>query len=130
MRLGYDEPSFYFAFRCSVKDRGALERIPPRGERDSFLWGRPYVRLVLKSGATSVSIMLDPRGTLADARGEDQGWNGSWTYETRIDASGWSAEGRIAFADLGLPVARRGRNVAGRGAGLRRGLERDAGLRR
>ena len=104
VRLGYDEQSFFFAFRCSVKDRGALERIPPRGERDSFLWGRPYVRLVLRSGATSVSIMLDPRGTLADARGEDQGWNGSWTYETRIDASGWSAEGRSAFADLGLPA--------------------------
>lgn len=104
VRLGYDERSLYFAFRCSVRDRAALEALPPRDERDSFLWGRPYVRLVLKSGATAVSVMLDPRGTLADARGEDQGWNGSWTYETRMDASGWSAEGRIAFADLGLPV--------------------------
>jgi Glycoside hydrolase 123, catalytic domain/Glycoside hydrolase 123 N-terminal domain len=104
VRLGYDERSFYFAFRCSVPDRGALDGLPARGARDSFLWGRPYVRLVLRSGATSVWIMLDPRGTLADARGEDQGWNGRWAYETRIDDSGWSAEGRIAFADLGLAV--------------------------
>jgi hypothetical protein len=48
--------------------------------------------------------MPDPRGTLADARGEDQGWNGNWTYEARIDGSTWSAEGRMAFADLGLPA--------------------------
>jgi len=104
VRLGYDEQSFYFAFRGSGRDPAALAELPPRGKRDSFLWGRPYVRLVLRSGASSVSFMVDPRGTLADARGEDQGWNGSWTYETRIDGSSWSAEGRIAFADLGLPA--------------------------
>jgi hypothetical protein len=103
VRLGYDERSLYFAFRCTMPDR-ALEDLPPRGERDSFLWGRPYVRLVLRSGTAPVWVMLDPRGTLADARDGDRGWNGRWTYETRIDATGWSVEGRIAFADLGRPV--------------------------
>jgi hypothetical protein len=108
VRLGYDARSFHFAFRCSGKDRATLEALPPRDERDSFLWGRPYVRLGLTSGPTSVSIMLDPRGTLADARGADQGWNGDWAYETRIDDAGWSAEGRIAFADLGLAAPAEG----------------------
>jgi len=28
VRLGYDERSLYFAFRCSVRDRAALEALP------------------------------------------------------------------------------------------------------
>ena len=45
VRLGYDEQSFYFAFRCSVRDRGALEALPraasataSSGDDPTFAW--------------------------------------------------------------------------------------------
>jgi hypothetical protein len=104
VHLGYDQQSLYFAFRCFVQNQRELETLPRRGERDSFLWGRPYVRLQLRKATWSVWIMIDPRGTLADARNEDQGWNGNWVYETQLDSKGWSVEGRIAFSDLDQPV--------------------------
>ncbi len=104
VHFGYDQQNLYFSFRCSVQNGEELNKLGPRKERDSFLWGDSYIRMQLKKADWAVWIMLDPRGSLADARNEDQSWNGKWIYETRIDPKGWTVEGQIAFSDLGQSV--------------------------
>ena len=101
--LGYDHNNLYVAFKNSDPEAlGLITEVPDKRLHDTFLWGRNFSRISLSNGKSSVALMGDPKGTMADWKDGDMSWNGTWTYAATIDKEFWSAEFQIPFKDLGV----------------------------
>ncbi len=101
--LGYDKNNLYVAFKNSDPEAlTLLTEVPDKRIHDTFLWGRNFSRVTLSNGQTSVALMGDPKGTMADWKNGDMAWNGTWTYAAVINKEFWSAEFQIPFKDMGI----------------------------
>lgn len=101
--LSYDEKNLYVAFRNADPSAEELNRsVNPRGPRDTFLWGRDHVSVSLGYKGTTLRLMADPKGTMADWKNEDISWNGQWTYSASINNTDWTAEYSIPLSELDI----------------------------
>jgi len=101
--LGYDEKNLYVAFKNADPEAFSLiTEVPDKRIHDTFLWGRNFSRITLDNGETSIALMGDPKGTMADWKDGDMTWNGSWKFAATIDREFWTAEFQIPFEDMNV----------------------------
>jgi hypothetical protein len=101
--LCYDEKNLYVAFRNSDPSAGELvNKVNPKGPRDTFLWGRNHVSISISNNDISVRLMADPKGTMTDWKNNDISWNGNWIYAASINQTDWTAEYCIPLVEFGL----------------------------
>jgi hypothetical protein len=104
--LCYDEKNLYIAFRSSDPAAQDLNKtVNPKGPRDTFLWGRNHVKVVIGIKDISLQFMADPKGTMTDWKNNDIKWNGNWQYGASINQTDWTAEFSIPISEFGLTGA-------------------------
>ncbi len=99
----YDEKNLYIAFRCFDLSAPELNKsISSKGPRDSFLWGKDFLKVLIARKDTEIRLIGDPKGTMTDFRNDDIKWNGNWQFAASINKESWTGEFCIPFTDLGL----------------------------
>jgi hypothetical protein len=101
--LCYDQKNIYIAFRNSDPEAEKLNKsVNPKGPRDTFLWGRNHVKVVIGNKDITLQFMADPKETMTDWKNNDIKWNGNWVYGASINQADWTAEFSIPLVEFGL----------------------------
>jgi hypothetical protein len=99
----YDDKNLYIAFRCSDSSAQEMKNsISSKGPRDSYLWGKNFLKVLIDYKDISTRLMADPNGTMTDYRNDDISWNGNWQFAASVNKENWTGEFSIPFSDLGI----------------------------
>ncbi len=107
-RVCYDREALYLGIRLHSAAMGKLKA--EETARDAAVYQDDCVEVFADpehDHATWHQFVVNSVGTQFDAllpggeEGRGIAWNGTWTVRTHADATGWNAELRIPFADLG-----------------------------
>ena len=113
--LLYDIQALYVAYRCSEADMPGIKATVT--QHDASVWHDDCVEIFLDTkGDRSgfVQLILNTLGTKYDGLGSDPyGYNPKWEGKAHSHQQGWTAEIRIPFSELGMPVPKPGNSWLG-----------------
>lgn len=109
-RLLRSGDTLYLAARVEAPDGLTTKGYEQRDE--SRLTRNDHLRVSLAVDDTVYSFLVNARGAVLDARGEENDWNSGFTARTAPQENGWQAELAIPLGDLAIDGKRLRVNVS------------------